>query len=324
MLFKIFENAFKIIAVFALYASFQAQAAALPEIVSSARRLASDAFVNLAYYKFQNTPLTNDEVHWLVLYRLDLANDVNNVKHNWNVGNYQQCAWTRVEKAAPIDFSQNQCESVIFSVQQATPILVQMSLIHFGIPEQRSYVMSQVILSIAGMSPSPVPPVVPPNPVLDVFNPAICPGGEISSSELISYFAPGAVKAKPEFKSMMYTRQRTCNISTGCSSWVNQEFNLPAKNRNFEPYFYIGSQGVPTYYFSISVDASSPSDSYCISVENFSELGLSPYYCGQKVGARILTNKCGYSKSYVVTPKSVKGSFVEHELVFYGLLGAPK
>jgi len=318
MLSNAIKNSLKAIVVLTaaaiLIRAESSMAAGLPEIVSSARPAAADALTSLTYYKFQNTPLTNDEVHWLVFYRNDLANDVKTVKHSWNVGNYQQCAWTRVEKAVAIDFSQNQCESVIFSAQQATPILIQMSLIHYGISEQRSLVMTQVILSVGGVTPPP--PVPTPNPVVDVFNPAICSGTEITAPEMISYFAPGTVSVTAPMKAIQYERVRVCNMATGCTAWVTKEKDLPNASRDFALIFQVSvdakvSYSISTYeYFSFSVPNSGPA-------------GLNESY-GAKMSKPFLTNKCLYLKTYTATDKSYNGSFAENEFVIYCLLAPRK
>lgn len=316
MLSNAIKNSLKVIATLTiatiLISSKSAVAAELPDIVSSARPAAADALTSLTYYKFQNTPLSNDEIHWLVFYRNELAIDVKAVKHSWNVGNFQQCAWTRVEKAAAIDFSQSQCESAIFSVQQAVPILIQMSLIHYGISEQRSFVMTQVILSVGGVTPPLVPnPVPSPSPVVDVFNPAICSGPEITAQEMISYFAPGTVYVNPPIKAVQYDRVRVCNVATGCTAWITKERDLPNTGRDF------------TLNFHVSVDAKvgysiSTVESYYFQVPNAGSAGLEGTYWA-KLNKPFVTNKCLYLKNYTATEKSNNGSFAESEFVIYGL-----
>jgi hypothetical protein len=154
--------------------------------------------------------LTPNLKQWLKTNRFALAQDIALSPHNWNVGNYQECAYTQAYLRGSVELSLPVCANVASQASQAAQILFQQSLTHYAITD-----LGQILALKQFVFATPQQSCNPPG---SVWDPAICGGHEITLEEKRLYFQPGETLRKVGSHGYQI-RMRQCTRQTGCADW---------------------------------------------------------------------------------------------------------
>jgi hypothetical protein len=301
----------KMILSFVFLMSLQVSAQSLDQMKSTfeyGRAQAQQTVAALQDCQIDNSTLSANLKQWLKSARLTLAQDILASPHNWNVGNYQECAYTQTVSRSPVELSLPVCSSVAGQVSSAAQVLLQQSLIHLGMTE---YTQVQSLKQFIFAAPQ-----ISCNPPGSVWDPAICPGHEMTLEEKRRYFQPGQTNQQAGEHSY-YIRTRACTRQTGCGEWfvpptVECIYGGNVTSCSGHPlYLQTYSQGISAYVYNSNYNRG----------VSYIRIKIGPsYYTTSTMGDSMnIKTSCAYGKlAGEMDISSTSGSYYNYEMVLYG------
>lgn len=196
----------------------------LRQLFDDARTYAADRVQQAKPCAF-NVDVRPDIVSWIMNHKIELATDIRTSPHYWVTDPQSTCAFTQTQPNFPITFSFEACRPSIHDVNDAIFILAHESSHHFGVTDETF--ADEVGRAIARLGQNSA---CNPQPSADPFDPASCPGRQISENELKAKIPIPNSTEKLLGRFTVSIRQRTCYGPNFCTNWQNNVDALRGAN----------------------------------------------------------------------------------------------
>lgn len=155
-----------------------------------------------------------DVRNWILNHKQSLADDISQSEHVWLTDKQSTCAFTQTNSRADITLSFETCRPGIRDISDAVKILVHESVHHFAIADEYfADKVADAVYNLGNQSACTIPPSQDP------FDPASCPGTQISTADLMQMI-PLPTKIEQELgRFKVSARRRVCYSANWCAPW---------------------------------------------------------------------------------------------------------
>lgn len=181
---------------------------------------------------------------WILGHKQGLADDINQSEHVWITDKQSTCAFTQTNSKSDITLSFETCRPGIRDISDALKILVHESVHHFGIVDEYfADKVADAVYNLGNQSACSIPPSHDP------FDPASCPGTQISNADLMQMIPLPAKNEQELGRFKVSARKRVCYSANWCAPWEATSDQVSI-HHSFAPQETLPREGVVTAVYS--------------------------------------------------------------------------